>query len=312
MAKVVTVTWFPRTFINLFETYDGSSKIGLNIKDVDYSEKNLSFTIKGYGDYSDITFTQNWAGVHYFLTELPDEDILARSDKFMKDMEIVLLEKILKACHTVTYQQIVSDQMSLDFHTIVLTNRDIDTSDMTVKTVREVDLAYKPKDLYYGGTTLYVIGSEDLTILRPLLFYSTVEVVSDFISNMRKAMIRLSFDVGDVADRIASSKDKREADEQARIMNGIVDESISRYWKMKLVMISINSRIDEFKRTDFTPQERELVEALNVQELLNHNLADGIYIETLWGMMHDKVNSIVSMLNLKMDLSGAQTKKGWF
>jgi len=230
----------------------------------------------------------------------------------MKDMEIVLLEKILKVCHTVTYQQIVSDNMSLDFHTIVLTKGSVDTSNLTVKSAGELDLAYRPQDSYYGGATLFVLGSDDASLIRTLISFSTAEVVSAFLSNMMKAMIRLSHDSDDVAGRIVSSPSPKESDEQLMIMGSIVDECSSRFWKMKHVLNAIDSKIGEFNGTAFSPQEKAVVEALGVRQLLERARADGLYTEVLWGRMHDKVDNMLSLLNLKMGLRGEKPKKGWF
>jgi len=73
MARVVAVSWFPRTYVNLFETYSSIGKVDLKIKDVNYGRKTLSFTIEGFKDYADITFSQGWSGLHYFSVTLPDE-----------------------------------------------------------------------------------------------------------------------------------------------------------------------------------------------------------------------------------------------
>ncbi|MCX6695185.1 MAG: hypothetical protein NTU61_02670, partial [Candidatus Altiarchaeota archaeon] len=62
MVKLICITWIPRSYIHLYETYMGLDKLTLNVSDVKFDDK-LTFKITGYGSYPEITFTQEDSGL---------------------------------------------------------------------------------------------------------------------------------------------------------------------------------------------------------------------------------------------------------
>lgn len=312
MARVAAVAWFPRTYINLFESYIGLEKVTLEVKDVDYPGKSLSFTISGFGGYPDIRFTQTWSGLHYFVVELPDDSVEAAADKFMKDMQILLLQKMLKVCHTVTYKNIVADMMPLDFHTIVLTKGQVKTEGMTVREAGDLEVAVRPQDMYYGGTISYVMGADDEALLDALLYHAYAEVGFDFIYNMMKAMIRLFHSADAIISDVEASKDMKELKDNLTAMESIVAECASRSGKMKHVILNFRLKEEEFLNINLEPQEKALVDALGIRDSFRRLRSDGEYMGILWGdIMAEKLENIRSSLDLRLRLR-EKDKKGWF
>jgi hypothetical protein len=313
MARVAAVAWFPRTYINLFESYIGLEKVTLEVKDVDYPGKSLSFTISGFGGYPDIRFTQTWSGLHYFVVELPDDSVEAAADKFMKDMQILLLQKMLKVCHTVTYKNIVADMMPLDFHTIVLTKGQVKTEGMTVREAGDLEVAVRPQDMYYGGTISYVMGADDEALLDALLYHAYAEVGFDFIYNMMKAMIRLFHTADTIIDDIDAAGGVKELRGHLKALEGIVSECSSRSGKMKHVVSNFKMVEDELNARAFDGRQRALVGALGIADSFRQMRTDGAYMEILWGgIMEDKLRNINTMVDYRLRLRGQTDKKGWF
>jgi len=320
MAKVAAVTWFPRTYINLFETFIGLEKADLKIRDVDYGGKNLfnaveglSFTIEGYKDYPPISFAQGWSGLHYFVVELPDEGVGAAADKFMKEMQVLLLEKILKVCHTVTYKNIAGDLMPLDFHTLVLTKGEVDTAGYTVEQAGDLTIACRPRDVYYGGTMSYVMGSDDVGLLKVLLYHAYIEVGSDFVYNMMKAMIRLFHGADTLVDDVEGSKNMKELKDNLTVLESVIGECSSRSGKMKHVLLNFKLKEEEFHAMSLTNEEEALVRAFGVKDSFKRLAADGAYLEILWGsIMENKVRDINAVLDMRLRIKGwEREKKGW-
>jgi len=314
MAKVVVATWFPRTYLNLFETYSALDKVNLQLDEKKYSTRGVSFVIKGYKGYPDIRFTQRWHGLHYFTVELPDDGIGAKAEAFMKEMQNLLLEKILRVCHTVTYRNIVSDYMPLDFDIVVLTNGFVDTTGYTVKEAAGLTVAFKPEDSYYGGTITYIMGTEDLDSVKMVVrFYSFTQIAFDFLNNMMKALIRLFHNADALIADIESAKDEKELMEAIKALEATVEECSSRRGKMKHVLLNLKLREEELARYPFSQKENALVEALGVVEWFKHLEADGSYMEILWGdIMESKLRNIQSKLDVRLGLRKPDNKKGWF
>ncbi len=313
MAKVVVATWFPRTYLNLFETYSGLDKVGLELDERKYSARGVSFKIKGYKGYPDIGFTQRWHGLHYFTVDLPDDGIGAQAEAFMKEMQNLLLEKILRVCHSVTYRNIVSDHMPLDFDIVVLTNGFVDMAGYTVKEASGLSVAYKPEDSYYGGTITYVMGTEDLdSVKKPLGFYNFAQIGFDFLNNMMKALIRLFHNADALIEDIESAKDEKELMVAVKALEATVEECSTRSGKMRHVLLNLRLRGEELAKHQFSPKEKSLLEALGVTECFRRLDADGAYLEILWGdIMESKLRNIQSKLDVRLRLR-KPPKKGWF
>jgi hypothetical protein len=312
MARVVAVSWFPRTYINLFETYIGIDKIALKIKDPVYAGRSLSFTITDLPGYPEVTFTQGWGGLHYFVVELPDAGIAAAADKFMKDMQNVLLEKILRACHSVPYKPIVADTMPLASHVLVLSCGDIDPPGMKVSEAGELRVAYKPADIYYSGTATYVMGADDAELIAPLLFHAYAEVASSFLYNQMKAMIRLFHSAGSTLEDIEGDKEQKELKGDINVLEGIISESAGRRGKMKHVVLNIKLKIEEYEKASWGPQGYTLAEALEIPACLERLKADGDYMDILWDeIMGEKMRDVGQQLRIGLKMRGQQEKKGW-
>ncbi len=312
MAKVTAAAWFPRSYIHLFETYQGVGKIGVKIEDLKYNTKKLTLTIKGHKNYADIQFTQGWSGLHYFTTELPEENIKQTSMDFMRDMEVLLLEKILKPCHSVTYKQIVNDIMSLDFHVLVMTETDLDVSGHTLKNIGDkIVLAYKPENQYYGGTVTYLIGSEDDELLEVLLYHSYSEIASDFLMNLMKAMIRLYHESDNVVEEMESTKSIKEMREPMKLMDDILKECGERTGKLKHILLNFKLKEQEYYSLKLKPLQKKLAEALELPMEFQKLDSDGQYLLVLWTeILSTRLTNLDNSLDARVMMH--KPAKKWF
>jgi len=311
MATVVTATWFPRSYIQLFETYSGLEKTGLNVKDVEYNDEDVSYTITGFKNFPDVRFTQDGSGLHYFTVKLPDEDIGEKADEFMKEMQVILLEKILKACHTVSYKQVVNDQMPLDFHTLILTAGEVDLEGLTVVDAGSLKIAWKPRDIYFGGTVSYVLGTEDESLIPLLLYNSYVEVASDFLANMMKAMIRLYHAADQAVEDVDAAQDQPAISEVVKSLEELTDEAASRYGRMRHFILNLDRNEAEYRSLKLMGQDRELAEAFEFDGCFRRLRSDAEYMEVLWSnMMEGKIRNLYPTVKMRLKLK--RRKKGWF
>jgi hypothetical protein len=315
MAKVAAVTWFPRTYINIFETAAGIQKVDLKIKDTAYTDKYFSFSISDYGGYGDIKFTQGWSGIHYFVADLPDAGLSESVKKFMVDMQNLLLEKILRQCHSVTYKQIVSDIIPLNFHMLVATESDIDLSGYRVRDVMGMKIGYKPEDAYSNGTMTYVVGSDDEDLLKPaspLLFYSHTNVSSAFLMHLMKSMIRLYHEADNALVKFQEAKKLEDFMEPMDLMDAVVQECTEKNGKIKHVVINFKLKEQEYYSQQFTDTEKDIAQALDVPGAFRRIEADGAYMSVLWGeVLLNRLKNIRSAMDTRMELA-QKSKKGWF
>ncbi|MBD3387746.1 MAG: hypothetical protein GF416_01745 [Candidatus Altiarchaeales archaeon] len=312
MAKVVSIAWFPRSYIHLFETFIGLKKVNLELEDVRYSD-SLSFTIKSYKDMPDIRFTQDWSGLHYFTAEFPDDGVERSADRFMKEMQMLLVEKILRECHTMTYKQIVADIMPLDFHNIVLTNGTVETEGYQMVEAGSLKVAHRKDDDYYSGMTTYVMGSDDEALLKVLLFHAYTEVASDLMYSMIKAVTRLYHEADSIVSQLGASKDIDSLKEPMKVMDEIIKESSERYGKMEQVLVNYDLKEEEYLSLELTDEEMKLAEALGIEKAFDKIQSDGMYMEILWSdVLGDRLKNIDSTLDARVMMHTTSKKKGLF
>ena len=316
MAKVAAIAWLPRSYIHLFETYRSIGKIDLEICEPFYDDDRVGFKIKGFKDYPDIVFTQGWSGLHVFTVEMPDEDIRRSANDFMSHMQSVLVDRIIKSTHTVTYKQIAADVISVDFHLIVLTRQHLESTGYKLIEAGEYSIAYRPEAQYGPGNKTYVIGEPDEKMFLPLLYHAYTEVAFYYIFNLMKAMIRLYHEADSVVEALEDGQDMASLRDPMDSMDRVVNEFSQRYGKLRQILLNFKLKESEFYSLSLDPRQKEISEALKISRAFNRLEADGAYMSVLWSeILEKRINNIDATMDARVLIhssSAPSKKKGWF
>ncbi|MBU0762096.1 MAG: hypothetical protein KKD39_03660 [Candidatus Altiarchaeota archaeon] len=313
MAKVTAVSWIPRSYIHLFETYQGIDKTGLKIKERSFDDNKITFVFDGFETYSEIIFTQGWSGLHYFTTDLPDQDIEGASSKYMADMQKLFVEVILKNCHTVTYKQVLADIMPIDFHTIILVDTDPGLEGYKIEDAMGLKIAYKPQESYGSGEKTYVIGSDDLILLEPLMFFAYTEIVCDFLMNTMKSVIRLYHEADSAAMELQAAGTIEKMRAPLELMDKIVQETTEKSGKLKHAMMNFKLKEQEYYSTSFNETQQEIAKTLKIAQAFRRIETDGGYMSILWGqVLRKRLKQIDNNMQTVAEFMQKTRKKGWF
>ena len=313
MVKLVCVSWIPRSYINLFETYMGLEKISLNISEVKF-ENDLSFKITNYKNYPEIYFTQEWSGLHYFIADFQNENVSETVIQFIRDMQLLLLNEIFKKCHTVTFKQIASDTIPLDFHVIVLSKEKFDVKkDFVEKKVGEMIISFNPYEIYSPGTISYVFGSEDLKLKSVLLYHAYVEITASFLMNMMKRMIRLYHEADDAVMSVESLEDIKSIKESMDWADRITKDCSESFGKLKQAKENFSNKLQEYLGKQFNKTEKDLAGALEIEKSLKKINIDAEYMCMQWAdVLMEYIKNIDSTLDARLMLHNLQKMKGLF
>jgi len=312
MVKVLSCSWIPRSYGHVYQTFKNIDKAGLNLQDRVYG-KDASFTISNHLGYPPIKFVQDWSGLHYFVVELPEENIQSTAIKFMNDTRSVLLEKIIKACHTVSYNQIKSDIVPLDFHTIVLSGKDMNSITLPKKKVGDLVVYYDPKDFYESNTISFVCGTEDESLFRVLLFHAYTEVACNFISHTQSKIIRLYHEATSNIEETEKTKDPAKMSDLVVQVEKLMRESSESYGKLKQAKRNFELKNEEYTREKFTQREKSTAKALEIDEAFSKLSCDIEYNEVLWSdVLIEYLRNINSILNTRIISANSGRKKGFF
>lgn len=312
MAKVAAVAWFPRSHIHLFESHRGLDKIDLELDDIVYGE-SLSFTVREYGGYNGIRFTQDRSGLHYFVCEVPDDGLEATIQDYMRKMQSLLAEEILKVCHTVTYKQIVDDVMPLDFHVIVLSSSDLAPAGYEAREAGKLRVYWKPEDAYLDGTLTYVCGSDDDYLLEPLLYHAYTEVASDLLYSMMKALTRLYHEIDAITGQMRGNASREDLDKALAVFNDLAAEYSGRKGKIMHMALNFDSKVDEYGGRGFKGRGKSILDALEVDASFEKIIEDVDYMETLWSdILGERFSNLQSAISSEILLLKPPQKRGLF
>ena len=312
MAKFTAVTWFPRSYIHLYQTFRSIKKIGIIIEDEKMEDDKITFTLKGFKSYPDIFFTQGFSGLHSFTTEVEDSQLEQNSQKYLGDIQHLLIEHILKNCHTVTYKQICEDVMTLDFHLIIQQENISSINSGNSLDLGNHKLVYNPETIYESGTKTLIAGPVDETMLKPLMYHAYNEVASAYILNMMNAMVRLYNEADILLDELNDAKDMKSMKKPMQNMAALVKESSERYGKLKQIQNNFKLKEQHYYGEQFNEMHKKLIDALKVRIGFQKLEADAAYMEVLWGeILDDRIRNINSSLDARLMLHKTENK-GWF
>ena len=313
MVKLVCVSWIPRSYIHLFETYAGLEKISLNISEVKF-EDDLSFKIANYKNYPEIHFTQEWSGLHYFIADFQNENVSETVIQFIRDMQLLLLNEIFKKCHTVTFTQISRDIIPLDFHVIVLSKEKFYVKkDFVEKKVNGITVVFNPNEIYSPGTMSYVFGSEDLKLNGVLLYHAYVEITASFLMNMMKRMIRLYHEADNTVKSVESFDDLKSVKDYMDVLDRITKDCSESFGKLKQTKDNFNNKLQEYLNKNFSKIVRDIADGLEIEKSLKKISMDSEYMLVQWeDVLVEYLKNIDSTLDARLMLHNLQKKKGLF
>jgi len=300
--------------MHVHETYVGLKKVSLPITDIDYY-KQLSLTITKARGFKDIRFMQEWSGLHSFIIDVPDEGVVEKANEFMTAMQMMLVEDILKNCHTVTYYQIVNDIIPVNFHMIIFSKTPHDIPEHRKKKVGDLTIHYDPKSYYESGTITYVEGTEDPSDMSPYMYHIYQEVVCDFLLAMQKKMIRLYHETDMAIEQIKETKELKKVHEAMNIVDDVLKEAAESYGKIKQARTNMGLKRAAYREERYEGLDKEVCDALDLEYYFKALISDTDYAISQWSdVLVEYIKNVNEMMDAKLMLFQAESgkKKGWF
>jgi len=217
---VVLSTWIPRSYTHLREAFSHLDSTGFELKNVNF-EDNLTFHIKNITDGIDADFILTPVGVYTLVFDIPDSK---DKENVIAELEEVILERLIKAWHSVTYKQVKNSVIPLRFsafHFIGSTNKE-----PAAGLVRYFLDKYSPKDLYLYQAEQFIsiqLAVIDAYILKMSEYYHKAdEILSSLkgefeLSELKHTVFEMDYiekNTGEVMSRIKDSLDCLEREKE--------------------------------------------------------------------------------------------------
>ncbi|MDD5111560.1 MAG: hypothetical protein PHG85_03370 [Candidatus Altiarchaeota archaeon] len=310
MATLLCATWLPRSHIHLFKMHGSLDNVSLNLSDVEFGD-DLCFCINGYSSYKKISFRQEWGGLISFTVDVPDDGAPGSAVQFMRDMQELLMNEILKKCFLITFMEISNDILPLDFHVVVISGRKPDAAgDLLEKKAGSVSISYSPEEVYSPGTVSYASGAVGPKVMEVLLWHAYTEVASSFMMNMLKRMNRLYHEADDAVKEVESLEGEDALHKSIDLVDVILKDSSQSFGKLKQAQKNFSLKQQEFCRLKLGASERKVAEALEVEKSLGKLVLDADYIVVWWeDVLIDYLKNIDSTLDARMMLHTMPKKK---
>jgi len=279
MAKAFAYTWFPRSNIHVYMLKQGLRKVDLDLAELEVGE-SAHFKIKSYRGYGDISFTQTPLGVYLLECDLPDPCTKADAKRYMAQMQVLLLEKILKPCFSITYRQIIDDMMPLNFHTVVLSQAKPDDVGYDMVSSHDLEVDLESEASYVSGTTTYVIGQADDSLQVPLFYHAFSEVALSFVYSNLQAMIRLYHDVDAVISDMDHADSKKQLSQHFKLLDSLSREVNERQGKIEHLIKATHEILNIYDTEKLNQRHTSLTKTLNISGSLTRLAQDLDYVET--------------------------------
>jgi hypothetical protein len=269
MGRVVFGSWIPRSYLHVYEVSRKIGKIPLNAGNVELKEgisfdfmldrKKVSFKLDGNGLY---TLSTSKAG--------PSEDWVKN---FGNKMREVLLEKIIKNCHSVTYKQIKDGAVPLSWCVVSVSGK------------QSVFEKIKP---YEVGEAYYVKSCSKNALkgfLQLLLF-------NQFLYSMMDKMEELYHNSDSVAGLLEKAIELGELRKVVLQMDLIVKDVVESNARLRQSRIIFDRFCSYFSQQRFSSSDNKVLKTLGAFRIHNQLVADFAYIEELWQLLLDFLEKI--------------------
>lgn len=280
-------TWLPRSYLHLREAHSKLDQIDLKITKVSFKE-NLSFTIKNaYQKYSaDFVFYST--GVYTVHIKTPSNVSQAQLIKAIKK---IILEKLIKNWHSVTYKQIKNQVIPLVYSTIIFSSPKKKTKPT------DNDLLEYFKDKYKKNNRSVYRSYQFINILSRIID-QYIEIMSgyyhqaDKVANSLKGDFELSelkktvFEM-DLVEKITGETNARINDAQD----------------------CLDREIEELRSNNSS-----LLKKLNVEKLFSSAVVDLNYTKRLWGQLDNFLDNLDNASNARLSFQETVESRrlAWF
>ncbi|PIO00081.1 hypothetical protein COT72_02860 [archaeon CG10_big_fil_rev_8_21_14_0_10_43_11] len=259
MVKVIFCAWIPRSYLHVYEVGRKAMHIPLTISNIQLLD-NVTFHVKDV-DF-DADFSLNGDGLYTLSTTIEE----ALVEDFLIKAENILLHKIIKTCHSVTYQQILNKALPLTKINIYIGTK---------------GTYYNKQDPYQQGARIFVKAKPTKATQKSALFHAQGLLFSQFLHLMMERMEKLyknANKISSLLEKEVKLNDIKRAVFGMDLVKKNVAESYEKIEQMATIFAHKKEQVESEK-------EDMITRALDTHKLYTKIVSDQEYIKGLWSLL---------------------------
>lgn len=303
MGLIVVRSWIPRSFVHVQEVFKNvnEGKLGVPVSNL-VIDGSVCFVIDSFEEFNGISFSLDGDGVYSMGIELPDSVVVESSKSFLEACKRLLLEVVIKACHVVTYDQIKSNVLPLNFQVAVYSKAPISWPEGYDAIDSGLVRIYRRKsDEYIKDSFLIVSGTDSIKVDSAVSYYSFCVLASHFLYDMMDKMAEHYKNSEGIVE-LLRVEDVTLADLKEAILGLDLLEKDVTEGKAKISQLihSLGRKESGFKRFTIAGSSKPVLIGLEVPKFFFRLGADKDYLLSLWDLLLGYLMKIDTAVEARM------------
>ncbi len=296
--------WIPRSYLHVVEIYESVKKghVDLKISNLKLNDK-VTFTINDYSDYKEIEFSLDDDGLYTLTTKLTGKKVNEEVNKFYNDAKKLLLNKIIRKCHPVTYDQVIERILPLNHSVITLIKKqDYKPKEKDYETARigRLIIHYK-KDTYTHDSFTYVAGIEKEDLLKLLDYKAFIDITGHFYYDMMNKMEDYHSGTKEVIDLLENFP-KSPLLTNAYLNLDLVKKDAAESWtKIEQASDSLAKKKEALNKIVMGGRSKAVTSELKIKESFNRVESDEDYVYSLWTLLLNHLEDVDTAVEARIN-----------
>jgi len=315
MSVVVVNTWLVRSYTHQYEIKELLPKVPLKIANARVSDK-LYFDILEHPVYGIIHGSMDPFGLVSFWVESDASDLEGFSLAFVREVEDLFVEKIMKNIQKVSYAQIKENVMPLSYHRIIL-SKTFRPENVPEKKVGQLSVYFDDQKVYSTESAVYVCGSVEQSLLKVLNYFSFIVLAGKYVGRMVLTMAGFYNRAGDIVKEIDVMEEGKYSKEHLTTLRGSIiktdfirRECSETYGKIQQATKNFEHKEEAYLKEKFEGDETAIARYLNVNMAFERLKCDSDYLVPLWrDVLIKNLENLSSAVNARISFQESLESK---
>lgn len=306
--------WIPRSYVHVAEIASkiNSRGLGFELSNIKF-DNAISFTVKEFRGYKNLTFSLDNDGLYSLRASIPDENVEKSVSDFYAKAKEFILEKAIKNFHNVTYVQISEGILPINYFTAAVTGREHAVKDYDVLKFSGLRVYLKKTAIYTSDSFMYMSGhfTPQVEGVVDLLAFSVI--TSHFLFDMMNKMESYHNGTKEVI-HLLEHEPNSELINNAYLNLDLVKKDAAESWaKVEQAIDCIVRKESYLENLNAGRTVNELIKGFGIDDNFSKLNADRNYILSLWTLLINHLEYVDTAVEARVNFNNmtSNTANRW-
>ncbi len=295
--------WIPRSYVHLAEIADKARKgLSINISRIEYKDY-VSFTINNFEEYKNISFVADGDGLYSVSIKLPDNNPEIKAKEFYNTAKKLIMNKLIKELHKVTYTQIIEGILPITFNTVIFNNKNKEIKGFIKKKAGNLTIYLKEEEGYMKDNFIFINGKPNKNNEIIMDYYAFTNNLSRFFYEMMNKMEEYHNGTKEVI-RLLEYEPNNKKINNAYLNLDLVKKDASESWaKVEQAIDCLIRKNKEFNSI----KNNTLINTLGINNKFIKLEADKNYILSLWSLLINHLEYVDTAVEARVNFKNIES-----